>query len=45
MSKSVKDIALEIGVSKQAVLKKIDKLGLKDKIKKVANQYIMRQKT
>lgn len=41
MSKSVKDIALEIGVSKQAVLKKIDKLGLKDKIKKVANQYII----
>lgn len=43
MSKSVKDIAFELGVTKQAVLKKIDKLGLKDKLKKVANQYIINE--
>jgi len=36
--KTVKEIAEEIGVSKSAVMKKIDNLGLRFSLKKIANQ-------
>lgn len=39
--KTVKQIADEIGVSKQAVFKKIDKLGLRQQLTKVNNQCLI----
>ena len=37
--KTIKQIADEIGVSKQAIRNQIEKLGLQSKLKKNANQY------
>ena len=39
--KTIKQIADEIGVSKQAVFKKIDKLGLRKQLSKVYNQWLI----
>jgi predicted ArsR family transcriptional regulator len=39
MMKTIKQIADEIGVSKQAIRNKIEKLGLQGKLAKNANQY------
>ena len=39
MSKTIKQIADELGVSKTAVLKKIDNLGLRSSLQKNANQF------
>lgn len=41
MQKSIKQIAKEIGISKQAVFKRIDSLGLRDKLIKVDNQFMV----
>ena len=37
--KTIKQIAEEVGVTKQAVFKKIDNLGLRDKLMKNGNQF------
>lgn len=39
--KTVKQIAGEIGVSKQAIFKKIDNLGLRQRLSKVNNQWLI----
>lgn len=39
MSKTIKQIADELGVSKTAVYKKIDNLGLRSSLRKNANQF------
>lgn len=39
MGKTIRDIANELGVSKQAVFKKVDKLGLRQQLTKVDNQF------
>lgn len=39
MAKTIKQIACEVGVTKQAVFKKIDNLGLRDKLTKNGNQF------
>jgi len=41
MSKTIKQIADELGVSKQAVVKRIDNLGLRSKLAKNGNQYLI----
>lgn len=41
MEKSIKDIADELGVSKQAIRKEIDNLGLQTKLKKNGNQFVI----
>lgn len=41
MSKTIKQIADELGVSKQAVMKRIDNLGLRSKLAKNGNQYLI----
>lgn len=38
---TVKDLASEIGVSKVAISKKIERLGLKDKLIKDGNRFVM----
>jgi transposase-like protein len=37
--KTIKQIADEIGVSKTAIMKKIDNLGLRSSLRKIANQF------
>lgn len=39
--KTIKQIADEVGVSKQAVFKKIDNLGLRQRMSKVNNQWLI----
>ncbi len=39
--KTIKQIADEMGVSKQAVFKKIDNLGLRQQLSKVNNQWLI----
>lgn len=39
--KTIKQIADEVGVSKQAVFKKIDNLGLRQRLSKVNNQWLI----
>lgn len=39
MAKTIKQIADEIGVSKQAVFKKIDNLGCRQQLTKIDNQF------
>lgn len=39
MAKTIKQIADEIGVSKQAVFKKIDNLGCRQQLTKIENQF------
>lgn len=41
MSKTIKQIADELGVSKQAVVKRIDNLGLRSKLVKNGNLYLV----
>lgn len=41
MSKTIKQLADELGVSKQAVMKRIDNLGLRSKLAKNGNQYLI----
>lgn len=43
--KTIKQIADELGVSKQAVFKKIDNLGLRSRLKKNANQFTVDEET
>lgn len=43
--KTIKQIADELGVSKQAVFKKIDNLGLRKQLTKNNNQWLIDEKT
>ena len=44
MAKTIKQIADELGVSKQAVFKKIDKLGCRQQLTKIDNQFTIDEK-
>lgn len=41
MAKTIKQIADELGISKQAVFKRIDNLGLRSKLTKIDNQLMV----
>ena len=41
MAKTIKQIADELGISKQAVFKRIDNLGLRPKLSKIDNQLMV----
>ena len=43
--KTIKQIAGEVGVTKQAVFKKIDNLGLREKLMKNSNQFMVDEET
>lgn len=44
MAKTIKQIADELGVSKQAVFKKIDNLGCRQQLTKIDNQFTVDEK-
>lgn len=44
MAKTIKQIADELGVSKQAVFKKIDNLGCRQQLTKIDNQFTIDEK-
>ena len=43
LDRSIKDIAENIGVSKTAVMKKIEKLGLRSSLQKINNQFALNE--